>query len=131
MEKNNEKQKELILKLTEEVKKKNKIIWSCMWIIMAESIIALLFGVFAAMLIPDGAWEIVAIIAVCFLFLIPCFYALKLEVSVGAYECKKCGEKIVPTYSEALWAMHRGTTRYLKCPKCGRRTWCKKVINKD
>ena len=46
------------------------------------------------------------------------------------YKCKKCGCEIVPTYKEALNAMHMGTTRYLKCPKCKKRTWCKKNIKK-
>ena len=59
-----------------------------------------------------------------------CFYALKLEVSVGAYKCKNCGNEFVPTYAQALNAMHIGTTRYLKCPKCNKRSWCKKVIKK-
>ena len=68
---------------------------------------------------------------ICGVFLIPCFYALKLEVSVGAYKCKNCGHEIVPTYKEAMMAMHMGTTRYLKCPKCHKKAWQKKVINKD
>ena len=84
----------------------------------------------AAFLIPEGIWQLVTVLGVCIVFLIPCFYALKLEVSVGAYRCKNCGHEIVHTYSEALWAMHRGTTRHLKCPKCNKRTWCKKVIKK-
>ena len=69
-------------------------------------------------------------IAVVVVFLIPCFYALKLEVSVGAYKCKHCGHEIVPTYKQALNAMHMGTTRYLQCPECNKRSWCKKVIKK-
>ena len=83
-----------------------------------------------AFFMPEGVWQLVAILALCVVFMIPCFYALKLEVSVGAYKCKNCGYEIVPTYKQALNAMHRGTTRYLKCPKCGKRTWCKKVIKK-
>ena len=71
-----------------------------------------------------------AILGICIVFLIPCFYALKLEVSVGAYKCKNCGYKIVPTYKKALMSMHIGTTRHLKCPKCNKRTWCKKVLKK-
>ena len=27
-------------------------------------------------------------------------------------------------------AMHRGFTRHLLCPKCNKRTWCKKVLKK-
>lgn len=102
-----------------------------MWLIMIVSIIALLAGiVVTAFLIPEGVWQVVAILGICIIFLLPCFYALKLEVSVGVYKCKKCGCEIVPTYSEALWAMHMGTTRHLKCPRCEKRTWCKKVIKK-
>jgi DNA-directed RNA polymerase subunit RPC12/RpoP len=98
-----------------------------MWVIMIVSIIALLAGAFAVVfLVPEGIWQIVATIGICVVFLVPCFYALKLEVSVGVYKCKKCGQEIIPTYRQALNAMHMGTTRYLKCPKCNKRTWCKK-----
>ena len=114
-----------------EINQKYKTIWSAMWAIMIVSITALLAGIFiAAFLIPEGVWQLVTILGICVVFLIPCFYALKLEVSVGAYKCKNCGNEIVPTYKQALNAMHMGTTRYLKCDKCGKRTWCKKVIKK-
>lgn len=132
MENNEQKNEQLLLEMAKEIEKKNRTIWNSMWAIMIVSFIGLLAGIFgAAFLIPEGPWQLVVILATCVLFLIPCFYALKLEVSVGAYRCKNCGHEIVPTYKEALNAMHRGTTRYLKCPECGKRTWCKKVINKD
>ena len=131
MENNENKNEELLLEMAKEIEKKNKTIWTTMWVIMTVSIIALLAGIFAAtFFVPEGPWQLVAVIAVTVIFLIPCFYALKLEVSVGAYKCKNCGHEIVPTYSQALNAMHMGTTRYLKCPECNKRTWCKKVIKK-
>lgn len=118
-----------IPEMEKELAKKDKTIWTCMWVIMTLSLLCLFAGLFATVfLIPEGIWQIVAVLGICVLFLIPCFYALKLEISVGKYECKKCGEKVVPTYREALNAMHIGTTRYLKCPKCGKRCWCKKVL---
>ena len=131
MENKNEKQEQLLLNMAKEAEEKNKIIWTSMWVIMGVSMTALFAGIFiSAFLIPEGIWQLITILGICILFLIPCFYALKLEVSVGAYKCKNCGCEIIPTYSEALWAMHRGTTRYLKCPKCNKRTWCKKIIKK-
>ena len=131
MEKNNEKNEQLLLQMAKEVEQKNKTIWTTMWVIMGVSIAALLGGLVAcAFLIPEGPWQVVAILALAVVFMIPCFYALKLEVSVGAYKCKNCGHEIVPTYTQALNAMHMGTTRYLKCPECGKRTWCKKVLKK-
>lgn len=129
MENNNQKNEQLLLDMAKEIERKNKTIWSAMLTLITISIIGLLAGLLAAaFLIPEGVWQIVAILGVSVIFLIPCFYALKLEVSVGAYKCKNCGNEIVPTYKEALNAMHKGTTRYLKCPKCNKRTWCKKVI---
>ena len=131
MEKNNEKNEQLLLQMAKEVEQKNKTIWTTMWVIMGVSVAALLGGLVAcAYLIPEGPWQLVAILAITVIFMIPCFYALKLEVSVGAYKCKNCGHEIVPTYTQALNAMHMGTTRYLKCPECGKRTWCKKVLKK-
>ena len=131
MENNEKKNEQLMLEMAKELKEKNQTIRRNMWVIMIFSIAALLAGICAAaLLIPEGVWQLVTILAVTVVFLIPCFYALKLEVSVGAYKCKNCGCEIVPTYAQALNAMHMGTTRYLMCPKCNKRTWCKKVWKK-
>ena len=100
---------QLCAEMTRELEDKDKIIWRSMWIIMLVSIIALISGVMIfAFLIPEGIWQIIGIVLSCIVFLAPCFWALKLEVSVGSYRCGNCGHKIVPTYSEALWAMHSG-----------------------
>lgn len=132
MENNNLKNEQLLLDMAKEMEQKNKTIWSSMWAIMIVSMTALIAGIFvAAFFIPEGVWQLVTVLGLCVAFLPPCFYALKLEVSVGAYKCKNCGYEIEPTYMQALNAMHMGTTRYLKCPKCNKRTWCKKVLTKD
>ena len=131
MENNNRKNEQLLLDMAKELEKKNKTIWSSMWAIMIVSMTALIASIFiAAFLIPEGVWQFVTILGVCVVFLIPCLYAVKLEVSVGAYKCKNCGHEIVPTYKEAMMAMHRGFTRHLLCPECHKRTWCKKVLKK-
>lgn len=131
MENSKEKNEQLLLDMTKELEQKNKTIWKSMWIILIISITTLFAGItITAFLVPEEIWQIAIILGLCVIFLIPCFYALKLEISVGAHKCKNCGCEIMPTYSEALWAMHRGTTRYLKCPKCNKRSWCKKVLKK-
>ena len=131
MENNNQKNEELMLAMAKELEQKSKTVWTSMWAIMIVSMTALLAGIFTvAFLVPEGPLMAVLMIALCVVFLIPCFYAVKLEVSVGAYKCKKCGTEIVPTYKEAMMALHRGFTRHLYCPTCGKRTWCKKVLEK-
>ena len=128
---NNQKNEQLLLEMAKELEEKNKTIWNAMWTIMTVSIIGLIGGLaFIAFFMTEGPQMLVAILALCVLFMIPCFYALKLEVSVGAYKCKNCGYEIVPTYKEVMMAMHRGFTRHLMCPKCNKRTWCKKVLKK-
>ena len=64
-------------------------------------------------------------------FLIACFIALKFEVEAGYHECKNCKHRFVPTYKQVLIAPHMATTRYLKCPKCNKRSWAKKVMTKE
>lgn len=56
---------------------------------------------------------------------------LFIEKDAGFYECKHCDNKYVPTLSQILWSMHMGRTRHMKCPKCGKRSWQKKVVSKD
>lgn len=125
------KNEQLLLDMAAELEQKNKTIWRAMWVIMIVSVTALFAGIFAAaLLIPEGPWQLALIIGCCVVFLIPCFYAVKLEVSVGAYRCKNCGGEVHPTYADALNAMHMGFTRHLKCPTCGKRTWCKKILKK-
>ena len=57
-------------------------------------------------------------------------FALKIETETGYYECQKCHHKYVPKYSKVYFALHIGTKRYMKCPKCNERTWQKKVLSK-
>ena len=74
--------------------------------------------------------QILIIMLATILIVIMAFVALKIEQIAGYYECRKCHHKYVPTYSNVLWAMHVGRTRYMKCPECGKRSWQKKVISK-
>lgn len=58
-------------------------------------------------------------------------FLLKIEQKAGYYECKECGHRYVPTYRSVFWAAHMGRTRKMVCPKCGKKTWQKKVIRKE
>ena len=58
-------------------------------------------------------------------------FMLKIEQKAGYYECRECRHRYVPEYNSVFWAMHMGRTRYMKCPKCGKKSWQKKVISKD
>ena len=53
-----------------------------------------------------------------------------IAVNIEIYECKNCGEKFVPTLSAYVMGMHTPTKRYLKCPHCGKRNWCRSHLRK-
>ncbi len=75
--------------------------------------------------IPDWA-RIVLILFGLVLFFIGVSFCIKIETEAGKYECQKCGHQYVPKYSSVYFAMHLGRTRYMTCPKCGKKSWQKK-----
>ena len=52
-----------------------------------------------------------------------------LTVDAGVYECPVCGEKFVPTIKDFVFGVHTLTKSKLKCPKCGKKSFCKKRLN--
>ena len=54
--------------------------------------------------------------------------AAVLEMTAGYFECRKCGEYFVPTKTAYIMGMHTITRRHLKCPKCGKRNWCRRRL---
>ena len=54
-----------------------------------------------------------------------------LERDAGVYECRHCGERFVPTMKAYIFAPHTPTNRKLKCPKCGKKSYCKKRLSKS
>ena len=63
-------------------------------------------------------------------FLWAMFYCLKIEQIAGYYQCNACHHRYVPTYWQVLFALHFGRTRRMRCPKCGLKTWNRKVLKK-
>lgn len=73
-----------------------------------------------AFIIPVGIGLVQFIVCIAF--------AIRIEQVAGYYECRECGHRYVPSYKSVNFAMHMGRTRYMKCPKCGKKSWQKKVI---
>ena len=57
--------------------------------------------------------------------------ACVLDRDAGVYECRHCGERFVPAMKAYLFAPHTPMTRKLKCPKCGKKSYCKKRFSKS
>ena len=53
-----------------------------------------------------------------------------LDNSMGYFECQNCGERFRPKDSAYINAPHAHTKRLLTCPRCGKKTWCKRKYYK-
>ena len=50
---------------------------------------------------------------------------------IGYFKCRNCNQLFTPTFMQYNMGVHLLSTRYLKCPHCKTRTWCKKVMTKE
>ena len=131
MENYNEKSEKLLLEMTKAKEDADKRLLAMEWVIGGLSVFILLASAVLAAYLPIDEWiRIVIIVVGGVVCLVGSLFAMRLEQVAGYYECKNCGHRYVPTYKDAILAMHMGRTRYLKCPECGKRTWNKKVISK-
>lgn len=88
--------------------------------------------IFVSAFVQMETWLRVVLMVLGFvLFLAGCFYALRIEQVVGYYVCEACGHRYVPTFKAVTLAQHLGRTRYMKCPKCNKKSWQKKVLSKE
>ena len=58
------------------------------------------------------------------------FIAAYLEMTSGYFECAKCGEYFVPTKRAYLMGAHSATRRSLRCPHCGKKSWCYRRLSR-
>ena len=127
--------KELENNLLEMIKQKelaDKRLLSVEVFVGITATIVLFALIFVAAFIQMETWLKISLIVFGFiLFLAGCFYALRIEQVAGYYECKHCKHRYVPTYKAVNMAMHMGRTRYMRCPQCEKKSWQKKVLNKD
>lgn len=117
--------------MTKKKEKNNKDLMISYWIILISSLIIYLGIVMISINKLEEGMLLGTIICVSTIsFIIMCLILLKFEVGIGYHECKNCHHRFVPKYKTALLAPHIFTTRYLKCPKCHKKSWAKKVFSK-
>jgi len=93
--------------------------------------IVMLFCIFIASLVNMQDWlRIMLIIIGIIPFIFGVFYAIRIEQIAGYYECDNCHYKYIPTYKKVLFATHVNRTRKIRCPKCNKKTWHKKIVTK-
>lgn len=95
-------------------------------------LIPLLFSIILVKVIIMEEWKASLIVLASLLpLLVVTPFMLKIEQIAGYYECEKCSYRYIPNYTSVFMAAHVGRTRRMKCPKCGDKSWQKKVISKE
>lgn len=128
----NEKAEKALLEMVKKEEMQNKKLMMYENVIGFSSTLSFLIQVLVAVFFVKNTTAQTLLFILAFAFLIVgVSFALKIEAETGYYECQKCHNKYVPKYSSVYFAMHLGTTRYMKCPKCGKKSWQKKVMSKE
>lgn len=128
----NEKAEKALLEMVKKEEMQNKKLMMYENVIGFSSTLSFLIQVLVAVFFVKNTTAQILLFILAFAFLIVgVSFALKIEAETGYYECQKCHNEYVPKYSSVYFAMHLGTTCYMKCPKCGKKSWQKKVMSKE
>lgn len=123
---------ENLLAMRREVEEKNRQMLGTEYWIVFPTVISGLVMVFVASFTEMPVWLRIVLIVFAFVMIFTvAFIAVGIVQKAGYYECQHCHHRYVPTYWKTNVAMHIGRTRYMKCPKCGKKSWQKKVLTKE
>ena len=75
--------------------------------------------------------KIVLMVIAISVFGVGLYVAMWGDRKIGYFKCRNCNELFTPTFMQYNMGMHLLSTRYLKCPHCKTKTWCKKVMTKE
>lgn len=134
MEEQTQKTEELLLDMTRKEEKSRKKLFVFAW--QATAIICTLHtlvGILAIIVSKNFpiASSIVLAISTS-VIMIGAIIVSKIELSVGPFMCTGCQHEFTPKFRQALFPI--GTPRNykirVKCPKCGKKAWAKKILPK-
>ncbi len=123
---------ENLLAMKREIEEKNRQMLRTEYLVALPAVLAGIVLVFVASFVSMPAWLRVVLLAFALMMIFAvAFIAVGIEQKAGYYACRNCGHRYVPSYWQTNLAPHAGRTRYMKCPKCGKRSWQRKVLTKE
>lgn len=131
MENNPRASEELIFELKEQVEEKTRMLLKLEVFMGVIAVAAFAVPVFMGALLMNqnstsGTVLIVSGVIILFAFV---FVGVWIEQQAGYYKCAECGHHYKPTYRSVVLAPHIGRTRKMRCPKCGKKSYHKKVLS--
>lgn len=121
-----------LIELKDRNEKSTRHLLSLEWVVGYSASVNMIVLIFLASFLNIATWLRILLIAFGFLnFIIGMVFSLRIEREAGFYECGNCHHKYIPTYKSVVFSSHIGRTRYMKCPKCGKKSWNKKTIDNN
>lgn len=119
----------LTLILQERKDNKKKIVLSLViaFIMMLAAITLILL---AGLLEMSPSLRIILICIALLIIILSIGVCCVLDRDSGYFECKYCHHLFIPSMSSYVAGPHTITRRYLKCPVCGKSSYCKKRLSK-
>ena len=133
-EKYNERAEESLLEMRREIETQNKRILTLNKIIINLAIIIFVVIGLAATFIEMSMLIRNIIFAVDLVMLILVgFFTLNILQKTGYYECQECKHQYIPRYTQMFFSMSgiTNTNWRIKCPKCKKKCWHKKILAKN
>lgn len=96
--------------------------------IILMSITLLIIGISVFEYLPMDTGIVILVLSIV-VFIIAVITGIALDYGAVEYECKKCGHRFKPTLWAYIFGAHIGTTKYLKCPHCGKNSFCKRRLS--
>ena len=114
-----------LVKEREESKKKIILsVMECIFTILSGTTLIVIAGI-----LEMSSWLRILLIAIASIVIAGGIgVAAALDMSAGTFECRKCGTRFVPTTGAYIAGPHTITTRRLKCPNCGKISYCKRRL---
>ena len=130
----NERAEESLLEMRREIETQNKRILTLNKIIIYLAIIIFVVIGLVATFIEMSMLIRNIIFAVDLVMLILIgFFTLNILQKTGYYECQECKHQYIPRYTQMFFSMSgiTNTNWRMKCPKCKKKCWHKKVLTKN
>lgn len=74
--------------------------------------------------------KIILIVLSSIFIFVGLFGLVLLDVNIGYFECAECHKRFIPSIKDYVFGMHTLKKRKLKCPICGKKTWCLKRMTR-
>ena len=74
--------------------------------------------------------KLILLAIACVIFTVGVTAVMEGQRKIGYYQCEKCGETFVPGFRTHLLGFNMVSRRFMTCPCCQKRAWCRKVMEK-